>query len=62
MRCDSRHIVRCPVCGRKGFERQYRDGSSIVIHTITRKHGLPIVTDHCTIRVATTAREGRSER
>jgi hypothetical protein len=46
--CPSRNLIICPTCGRKGFLRQYRDGSSDVAHRIeTQAHGLRVVTDHC---------------
>ena len=42
-------IVVCPVCGRKGHRRQYRDGSAIIEHRIEYQppFGNAVTTDHC---------------
>jgi len=43
------NIVLCQQCGRKGWLRQYRDGSAEVIHRIEYRGIMPIVADHCTL-------------
>jgi len=55
-------IIVCPTCGRKGYLRQFRDGTRLVMHRIEYlpPFGAATVVDHCAIQGAHTGAAGRS--